>query len=528
MEKNCPFLPGGQVDEVTEITTEGLGIGFHTLYIRLMDNAGIWSMAEGRPFFIDKSFESLATIVAAEYFIDESNPAPGNGTSIAIEPGSTVDFETQIDISGLALGEHRLNLRLQDNKGAWSYTRTKEFTIANPSLDNITPKSGGNTGLVTVTILGASFDEGTVVKFSGNGLADIVVPDSMMSIINGEQIRAMIDLKDKTIGLYNVELTLADGTILSLPNSFRVEEGIEAAPWAEVIGFDRIRPGQWQTYTITYGNKGNVDALGVPLNIVIGLDTLAEVKLDFELDRSSSYGEGFPYDSIPVFFNTDRLFSEPYLAKFYPLFISNIPANSINTINIQIKTNVDIELLAYTDAPYYNEQTLKIVNSYAPLELEEAKDRAGTIGGRRLSIRSDFNTNVAGCLTTVVEKIIDAGVEKMLPGVGCFISGYELTSEIIDLKQGKGEATRSSALWKMASTIKDCSLDFFPAGKIGKVSKVIFEGIMQAKDAEACSNTAYQSFGPLRRQIKKIRVVNSFDPNDKIGSVGAGSKVCSL
>jgi hypothetical protein len=526
--KEIPLTPGGQVDIVTEIDTEGLASGFHILYVRLKDDMGHWSLVEGRPFFIDEKTGSLATVVAGEYYFDEEDPGQGKGTPLAIASGPQIELEKQVDISGLALGKHRLNLRFQDNKGAWGYAEIQEFTIAIPKVDAISPASGGNIGKVTVNILGASFDEGTVVKLTGNGQPDLVVPDSMIAIINGEQIRATLDLKGKAEGLYNVVVTLANGTVLTLPNSFTVMKGIEAAPWVEVLGFDVIRRGQWQTYTITYGNKGNMDAKGVPLNIIIGLDTRAEVKFDFELLKPSSYGEDFPFDSISVFFNTDNLFGERYVAKVYPLFISNIPGNSVNTMTIQIKTNNDIELLAYTDAPYFNEQTLKVVHPDAPFYGEIARPWFGDQGSKRRAPESDFNTNAKGCLSAVLDIVVDEAVEKLLPklapGVSCFISGYELTGEIIDWKQGNGEATRTSALWKLGSAFQNCAMDLLPAGKLWTLGTIVFKGIMQAKEAESCTNFAHQSFGPLRRQIKKIRAVNSFDPNDKLGSAGIGPK----
>ncbi|WP_210487144.1 T9SS type A sorting domain-containing protein [Rufibacter aurantiacus] len=521
--KALPVGTGGLVDITAEVGTEGLAPGFHTLFVRFQDKQGRWGLSEGRAVLIRKGEDASATIVAAEYFFDNANPEPGKGTPLPIEPGIVLETEKQVNTTGLALGKHRLQVRLRDSRGTWGPPEIKEFTVANPRLDAVTPASGGNVGMVTVNIVGASFDKGTSVRLTGNGRPDIVVPDSMMGILNGEQIRATLDLKSKTEGTYNVVITLSNGTVLTLPNGFRVEKGIEAAPWAEVLGFDRIRRGQWQTYTINYGNRGNVDAIGVPLNIIVGLDTLAEVKLDFRLDRPSSYGEDFPYDSLPVFYNTDSLFNEQYLAKVFPLFISNIPANSMASLVIQVKTEKNIELLAYTDAPYYNQQTLKVVYPDAPLYQEEARNW-GVVAGRLGS--SEFNTNVKECLVTVMGQIVDDAVEdllpKLAPGVSCFISSYELTNEIIDWKRGEGEATRTSVLWKTADAFQNCALDIVPAGKLWTLGKVVLKGVLQAKQAEPCTNVAYSSFAPLRRLVKKITAVNSFDPNDKIGTEGAG------
>jgi hypothetical protein len=520
----------GQTGVAAEIATAGLSARFHMLYVRFRDTAGNWSLSESRPFLIDHTTGSLATIVGAEYFFDNANPAHGKGTPLAVVPSPQIALEQQVDVTGLVAGKHRLHLRLRDDKGAWSYTEIKEFTVATPRLNAITPAAGGNIGKVTVSILGASFDEGTSIKLTRTGQPDITVPDSMLAITNGEQIRATLDLEGKAEGAYNVVVTLANGSALTLPNGFRIEKGVEAAPWAEVLGFDRIRTGQWQTYTITYGNKGNVDAIGVPLNIVVGLDTTAQVKLGFDLLHPTAYGADFPYDSIPVFFKTDSLFGERYLAQVYPLLISNIPANSVTSMNIQVKTSGlgAIELLAYTDAPHYNQQTLKLVEPDSPLSGIEV---GSIIAAGRNTTSTDFNKNLKKCTEEALDIARDAILKrvfkelpKVVPGVGCFIAGYELTNEIIDHRQGNGEATRSSVLWKWADVIKDCALDAIPGARLWNAGVFVFKTVIDVKKASSCYDVAHKSFGTLRKRIKRVRVVNSFDPNDKIGSTGAGQQ----
>jgi hypothetical protein len=51
----------------------------------------------------------------------------------------------------------------------------------------------------------------------------------------------------------------------------------------------------WQTYTLNYGNKGNVDALGVPINIVISDHPELEVEfIDFIVEPNDYMKENTP------------------------------------------------------------------------------------------------------------------------------------------------------------------------------------------------------------------------------------------
>ena len=45
-----------------------------------------------------------------------------------------------------------------------------------------------------------------------------------------------------------------------LAEAFEVVEAEEPETWCALEGRDRILFNKWQTYTISYGNRGNVDA----------------------------------------------------------------------------------------------------------------------------------------------------------------------------------------------------------------------------------------------------------------------------
>ncbi|MDW3208464.1 MAG: PKD domain-containing protein [Reichenbachiella sp.] len=86
-----------------------------------------------------------SNIVALEYFIDD-DPGVGNGQSLSISAGPTVDENFTLDLSGenLSDGWHLLVVRAQNADGDWSFYETRSFVIntnvgnPEPSAENIT------------------------------------------------------------------------------------------------------------------------------------------------------------------------------------------------------------------------------------------------------------------------------------------------------------------------------------------------------------------------------------------------------
>jgi len=137
---------------------------------------------------------------------------------------------------------------------------------------SIRPDRGGDTGSVSVHINGTGFAQGATVKLVRGAESDIL-SNRVTVGIGGTTIDTTFDLQGKTRGVWDVKVTNPDSTSFILPNGFTIEEGRESELWADVVGLDLIRPGRAQTYWLTYGNRGNIDIfgghlfLGVPAGI---------------------------------------------------------------------------------------------------------------------------------------------------------------------------------------------------------------------------------------------------------------------
>jgi CSLREA domain-containing protein len=134
------------------------------------------------------------------------------------------------------------------------------------AVSGVLPSSGGSGGSVLVLVSGASFASGATVKLSRAGEADI--PASRLTVSSEAVLTALFDLDGAATGAWDVTVTQADGRSATLRGAFAVEAMQPPDLWAEILGPAVGRPGGTGVFVVLFGNRGNVDALGVPVGIV--------------------------------------------------------------------------------------------------------------------------------------------------------------------------------------------------------------------------------------------------------------------
>ncbi len=109
-----------------------LTTGMHVLYIRVLNENGVWSCATNSIFTVYDP-QISAQIVNAEYFIDQ-DPGAGNGFPISITPGNTIDITPGLSVSpALSAGLHNLFIRFQNEYGRWSLAAHNLFSVFEPA-----------------------------------------------------------------------------------------------------------------------------------------------------------------------------------------------------------------------------------------------------------------------------------------------------------------------------------------------------------------------------------------------------------
>jgi hypothetical protein len=136
------------------------------------------------------------------------------------------------------------------------------------TLDGIAPDHAGNVAPVCASILGHSFASGDVVRLARAGEADIV-GDPVHVLDGGHVISTAFGLAGKRPGRWNVVVTHSDGTSDTLDGGFTVDDGGAPDVWHEILGPTDIRIGLPTRVFFFYGNRGNVDALAVPVKLAV-------------------------------------------------------------------------------------------------------------------------------------------------------------------------------------------------------------------------------------------------------------------
>jgi len=109
---------GNVVDVAFNLDVSALSTGLHFLNLRTRTNDGSWSLTHSHHIMVDV-FQSVDTEISEiEYFID-TDPGPGNATSVSISQGKVVDVTFQADLSGLTPGIHFINARAKTTDNTW-------------------------------------------------------------------------------------------------------------------------------------------------------------------------------------------------------------------------------------------------------------------------------------------------------------------------------------------------------------------------------------------------------------------------
>ncbi len=115
-------------NQTFNLDTNDLSIGFHTLFIRVKDSEGIWSLYDKKQFYLLNLENFNSKIINAEYFFDVETKF-GKGTKISIPDNFDGTLDTDIETKGLSDGEHLLFVRVQNEIGEWSLYDVVTFTI---------------------------------------------------------------------------------------------------------------------------------------------------------------------------------------------------------------------------------------------------------------------------------------------------------------------------------------------------------------------------------------------------------------
>lgn len=219
-----------------------------------------------------------------------------------------------------------------------------------PGAGRYFPHEGGNTGDVTVEVHGGGLD----TSFVGNlKQGSETIARSEYTYIAGKgAIKLTFNLREKPEGIFDLVLEKKGGPSYLFPGGFKIVTGTKSDPWVSISGRNRMLFNNWTTYTINYGNNGNVDAILTPVWLVL----TGNENIDIDLNGVRFINP----DSVSILSADTQIFVEldsvhpkvPY-CKAFPFIFPSIAAKSVNSFTIRIKSNNNFEVHLWTERPWF-------------------------------------------------------------------------------------------------------------------------------------------------------------------------------
>gem|GEM_PF-2529909 len=131
--KGVPIaLSGTMLDSSLNFDLTGVTPGLHSLYIRLENSDGNWSLIYQHTLLVNKGTGNGGgnpDFTGGEYYFD-TDPGPGNGKPLSVNSQS-VDSIFNIDLTGVSTGLHNVAIRLQNTDGSWSLAYQYPIQVTN-------------------------------------------------------------------------------------------------------------------------------------------------------------------------------------------------------------------------------------------------------------------------------------------------------------------------------------------------------------------------------------------------------------
>jgi hypothetical protein len=194
------------------------------------------------------------------------------GRALEMQPGQDSLTVSVFPLGGSAPGSRAMNFAVQYNQpptDGVSAPLTASVAILGgpPPTDfrvfSANPRSGGNVGVVTLTIVGRGFTSQSTVQLTG-GSEGTIEASAVRVDDTGNMLEAKFSLAGRPVGLRNILIEDGSGGQEILTGAFTVEPGIFPDVHVEVMAPPRVPRTRERTYTILLRNRGNVDVLGSP------------------------------------------------------------------------------------------------------------------------------------------------------------------------------------------------------------------------------------------------------------------------
>lgn len=498
-----PFTPAKDTNYIDTISVTHLSHGFHTFNSRFMQSNGKYSSVISSYFYrrANGTNVTINSVTAMRYWVDTMVTRMD---TIKLSNNSMQGFVLeQLNLSSYDTGDHYLFMQFKDAANNWSSVIVDSFyQLGRPRIDSYTPKVGGNTGFVTMSVIGDGFIKGTTVKLTRVGKPDIVSPDSVTKIIKGTILSGTFDLRQQDTGYYDLVVSIPNDSNMIIKNGFKIEKGNRHNLVTDIIGPPIIRANTWGKYTITVHNPNNVNFYASPIWLTLPAGLNFNMNFDFAKSKDTSIN----YDTVAIFFPSDSISNKPSGAhNVIPIIIPKISPGETKIYEFSVNSSFTASP-NYSDNPYMHPPQPQGSGNYAGSNCE-----IKIMTGREL-----YNFDLVVDFLDCVESSFTSVVGVVNPAMGAVTEIGKDASEIVE--KPSNFAQIGEKLMKDNNVVQKSTLYpwlkavGFLSDKINKIP-MYFE-CKEFKDNLLDENDDYK--------CKPVNVVAAIDPNAKYGPQGSG------
>ncbi len=386
-----------------------------------------------------------------------------------------------------APGVYEITLTAYNHFGNDKMTSYAEFD----GIQKIDGTHGGNNGKATITIFAGGLDTQSV-PYLRKGTAEI--QGELILFPEYGQIQASFNLDGAELGLYDMVVKNPVKPEMFLAQAYTVEQGREAEVWVEVNGRSKGLINRWCTWSVDIGNRGNTDAFYRILWLAVP-DSVRFTNLNFDLSLFDDPESEEYLAECPPYWELDTLGTKPFKGRLYGIMLNKIPADSKFNIELQIKTIVDFEIVAFTTTPWFTEDDYSRTMSY--------------------------NECVAWAVAVIIRDKLVEQLTDLIPGSDCIYNSIKSLSEIT-LAYYSDKLTVPSGCWAITQLTWKCLKDLghiLPWWEAYEVAWTITDLVMDIIEAYNMDSDC-QDYKKKEVKKKVVKAVNSYDPNEIEGPQG--------
>jgi CSLREA domain-containing protein len=248
------------------------------------------------------------------------------------------------------------------------------------NVDAVKPTRGGTAGTVKTLVYGSGFVAGATVKLVRPGFPDVV---GTATNVKGSVLTTTLDLRGAAPGAWSVVAENPDASSATLGDAFTVEVGGGADLWVDLVLPRSFVRGRTQSIYVAYGNRGTVDAYGVP--IWLSFPDELEFHVPFPVSPPPSQPGQVPTDWTRI--AIDEPIPPPENRDSFPLLLPVVPAGSTGVLRFRVESpsllggSPDFNVTADIGTPYFQPDLAEeVVAGYVARAKEFAAESQATPG----------------------------------------------------------------------------------------------------------------------------------------------------